>query len=79
MGNANDQLHLSNMDDRCIRCLCKAATQCNLTLGCTEGYCGPFKVSKIYWTDAGKQTLPDDDVARSGGKNCTFYAYLRCT
>ncbi|GBP29516.1 hypothetical protein EVAR_93313_1 [Eumeta japonica] len=31
---------------------------------CTEGYCGPFWISRVYWVDAGMPTLPDDDRSR---------------
>ncbi|KAJ8931291.1 hypothetical protein NQ314_015814, partial [Rhamnusium bicolor] len=47
-------------------CLCYAATTCDLTLGCDKGYCGPFKISRIYWVDAGNVTLPLDDPERAG-------------
>ncbi|XP_044252933.1 uncharacterized protein LOC123003933 isoform X2 [Tribolium madens] len=50
----------------CFRCLCYAATKCNLTVGCDEGYCGPYKISKIYWKDAGEVILPDDERKRDG-------------
>ncbi|RZB39669.1 uncharacterized protein BDFB_012479, partial [Asbolus verrucosus] len=43
---------------------CKAL--CNLTAGCNGGYCGPYKISKIYWKDAGEVILPDDERERAG-------------
>lgn len=56
-----------------MRCLCYAATEnCNLATGCKEGKCGAFGINKLYWIDAGKPTLPEDDVERSHGK----YAFL---
>lgn len=61
-------MFVSNLDSKCLRCLCYAATNCNLGIGCIKGYCGPYKVSKIYWIDAGKPTLPEDDSERAGGK-----------
>ncbi|KAF2881207.1 hypothetical protein ILUMI_24972 [Ignelater luminosus] len=63
---AEDKIYLSNLDTQCLRCLCFAATGCNLTLGCVNGYCGPYKIGRIYWADAGKVILPEDDVDRSG-------------
>uniref|UniRef100_A0A2A4JD13 lysozyme n=1 Tax=Heliothis virescens TaxID=7102 RepID=A0A2A4JD13_HELVI len=35
-----------------------------MTRGCSDGYCGPFIISRVYWVDAGKPTLPDDDPER---------------
>lgn len=59
---------LQNLDEHCMRCLCYAATGCNMTFNCIKGYCGPYKVSRLYWKDAGEVTLPDDDPERAGGK-----------
>nr|ALM25916.1 i-type lysozyme 1 [Harmonia axyridis] len=66
--NSQDQVihKLVNLDQHCFRCLCRAATNCNMTFGCVQGYCGPYKISRIYWIDAGRVTLPDDDVERAG-------------
>lgn len=55
-------------------CICEAATECEVERQCIEGYCGPFKVSKLYWLDAGNVTLPLDDGQRAGGKkNCFLF------
>ncbi|XP_075980548.1 lysozyme-like isoform X1 [Anticarsia gemmatalis] len=54
---------ISNLNDTCIRCLCHV-TGCDFTRGCSEGYCGPFFISRVYWVDADKPVLPDDDPAR---------------
>ncbi|KAG8231370.1 hypothetical protein J437_LFUL008918 [Ladona fulva] len=56
---------ISNLSDSCLHCLCMAATSCNST-GCKEGYCGPFYISNVYWSDADKPVLPEDDPVRSG-------------
>ncbi|KAJ8959611.1 hypothetical protein NQ318_021797 [Aromia moschata] len=66
---------IANYDRNCIRCLCHAATGCNLTLGCTGGYCGPFKISRIYWIDAGNVTLAGDDPERIGAYEDCALAY----
>ncbi|KAK7869611.1 hypothetical protein R5R35_009985 [Gryllus longicercus] len=50
----------------CLRCLCEAATGCDARIGCVKGYCGPFKVSRLYWMEAGNITLPNDDPERAG-------------
>ncbi|KYB26180.1 invertebrate-type lysozyme 3 [Tribolium castaneum] len=63
---AQERLQIVNLDAQCFRCLCYAATKCNLTLGCDGGYCGPYKISKIYWKDAGEVILPDDERERAG-------------
>lgn len=58
-----------------MRCLCYAATEnCNLATGCKEGKCGAFGINKLYWIDAGKPTLPEDDVERSHGKYALHYS-----
>ncbi|XP_030767998.1 uncharacterized protein LOC115891623 [Sitophilus oryzae] len=59
-------LRLPNLHRQCMRCLCHVATECDLTRGCVKGYCGPYKISKIYWKDASEVTLPDDDKERAG-------------
>ncbi|XP_060522272.1 lysozyme 2-like [Cylas formicarius] len=59
-------LILQNLNHQCLRCLCHVATGCDLTMGCVKGYCGPYKISKIYWKDADEVTLPDDDKERAG-------------
>ncbi|XP_017775925.1 PREDICTED: lysozyme-like, partial [Nicrophorus vespilloides] len=61
-----DQLYVHNLDKQCLRCLCYAATSCDITLGCTAGYCGPYKISRLYWIDAGRLVLPEDDPERAG-------------
>lgn len=44
-----------------------------MTFGCVKGYCGPYKISKLYWKDAGQITLPDDDIERAGGEKTAEY------
>ncbi|XP_063904458.1 invertebrate-type lysozyme 2-like [Zophobas morio] len=61
-----DVPYIVNLNTHCFRCLCYAASKCNLTVGCDGGYCGPYKISKIYWKDAGEVILPDDEKQRSG-------------
>ncbi|KAJ2945488.1 hypothetical protein O0L34_g299 [Tuta absoluta] len=56
-------IYISNLNDTCIRCLCHVAG-CDTGHGCSEGYCGPFYISRVYWADAGRPTLPDDDPER---------------
>ncbi|KAF9424603.1 hypothetical protein HW555_000414 [Spodoptera exigua] len=56
-------LHITNLNGSCFRCLCHVAG-CDMSRGCSEGYCGPFFISRVYWVDAGKPTLPDDDPDR---------------
>uniref|UniRef100_A0A1B6IEC7 lysozyme n=2 Tax=Homalodisca TaxID=139475 RepID=A0A1B6IEC7_9HEMI len=64
-------VYVSNLTPICMRCLCHAASSCNLTLGCVDGYCGPFQLSRGYWRDAGLHVLPDDNPSRDG-------AFLDC-
>lgn len=66
-----------DIDDKCMTCLCQAATGCDLKYGCKEGYCGPFRMSRVYWIDAGKPTLPNDDADRIGGRFSIFKVPLK--
>lgn len=59
--------YVSNLTPKCLRCLCAAATGCDMKLGCVKGYCGPYKISRLFWIDAGREVLPEDDVERAGG------------
>lgn len=63
----SDLPFLVNLDDHCFRCLCYAASKCNLTAGCEGGYCGPYQISRVYWKDAGEITLPSDQKERPEG------------
>ncbi|XP_018319801.1 lysozyme-like [Agrilus planipennis] len=59
-------LYISNLDDKCIQCLCAAASACNLQAGCEGGYCGPFQIERRYWMDSGRPTVANDDPDRDG-------------
>lgn len=59
---------IPNLSEGCYRCLCHVSTLCQLSNECKGGYCGPFNISRVYWVDAGKVTLPDDDPDRNNGK-----------
>ncbi|KAI4469595.1 destabilase-related [Holotrichia oblita] len=53
-------IYVSNLNVRCMKCLCAASTGCPVEpLGCASGYCGPFQISKQYWLDAVKGTPLD--------------------
>ncbi|CAG9130628.1 unnamed protein product [Plutella xylostella] len=54
---------ISNLNETCFRCLCHV-TGCDLAATCGGGYCGPFYISRLYWIDAGKVTLENDDPER---------------
>lgn len=36
----------------CLGCICEASTACNTTLGCVNGYCGPFLISNAFYLDS---------------------------
>lgn len=44
--------------DKCMTCICEAATSCNQTIMCDddEYLCGMLGISNGYWTEAGKPT-----------------------
>ncbi|XP_034834939.1 lysozyme-like [Maniola hyperantus] len=56
---------IPNLSDACYRCLCYVSTTCATSHGCTAGYCGPFNISRVYWVDAGRVTLPEDNPDRN--------------
>ncbi|XP_034231075.1 uncharacterized protein LOC117639476 [Thrips palmi] len=52
-------------DPSCLPCICEAASGCDEAIGCDDrGFCGPFLLSKRYWTLAGKPLLKGDSVDR---------------
>jgi len=59
------------MTPECLQCLCEGASGCKQDLGCDNGVCGPFQITRPYWLDAGKPTVKDD---RRGSKNPAAYA-----
>ncbi|CAG0883152.1 unnamed protein product [Cyprideis torosa] len=61
------------ISDNCLGCLCEASTNCNATIGCTDGgLCGPFLISQPFWselkTEKGdiRPTLEGDNPDRPG-------------
>ncbi|KRT81214.1 hypothetical protein AMK59_6097, partial [Oryctes borbonicus] len=58
--------YVSNLTPKCLNCLCHAATGCDMRLGCVKGYCGPYKISRLFWIDGGREVLPEDDAERAG-------------
>lgn len=55
----------------CWRCICEASTDCNTTIGCQQGFCGPMKLSWTYWKDSGKPTVNNEDPEKEE-------AYMNC-
>uniref|UniRef100_T1JAY4 lysozyme n=1 Tax=Strigamia maritima TaxID=126957 RepID=T1JAY4_STRMM len=37
----------------CLDCICQASSGCEVS-GCEGGFCGPYKISREYWIDAGR-------------------------
>lgn len=48
---------------------------CNLTRGCAEDDCGMFRITRVYWIDAGRPTLQLDNPDTDGGKIRFFSEY----
>lgn len=78
----NGQANLNiAVDPNCLGCLCEASTQCNVSEGCHTPYpggyfCGPFLISWVYWADAGKPIIQNDDPSRKGAfENCVNDLY----
>lgn len=55
----------------CLGCICEAASNCNVTVGCNGEVCGPFRITWAYWADGGKPTLNDEPPTSKG-------AYAQC-
>jgi hypothetical protein len=64
----NVAVFVTNLHAACLRCLCQAANECSVSRPCSKGYCGPFSISHVYWADAGRHALPDDDPERTEGR-----------
>ncbi|XP_068085865.1 lysozyme 2 [Anabrus simplex] len=62
-------VYVSNLHSACLRCLCEAASGCNMTLYCRSGYCGPFYISRVYWVSAGRPVTKYDDPERDAAYN----------
>ncbi|XP_003708146.1 lysozyme [Megachile rotundata] len=60
----------------CLGCICEAASGCNVTLGCDESVCGPFRITWRYWADAGKPVLDNNSNSNQDGYvQCVSDAY----
>ena len=56
------EIHLRNLDHKCIKCLCVASSSCQVDIGCADGFCGPFQMSVAYYLDAIQNTdLPTSE------------------
>ncbi|XP_033331203.1 lysozyme [Megalopta genalis] len=55
----------------CFGCICEAASGCNVTIGCNESVCGPFRITWAYWSDAGKPNIENSPGQTGDG-------YLQC-
>ncbi|KAB0798689.1 hypothetical protein PPYR_09682 [Photinus pyralis] len=43
----------------CLGCICRAASDCDTSTQCEGGACGPYRITKEYWIDAGNLTYND--------------------
>ncbi|XP_066975786.1 lysozyme-like isoform X2 [Macrobrachium rosenbergii] len=65
----------------CMNCICEAASNCNVSIGCFQPYdgsyfCGAFGISLNYWIDAGKPIIKNDDPEKPGAfENCVTDLY----
>ncbi|XP_063228967.1 invertebrate-type lysozyme 3-like [Bacillus rossius redtenbacheri] len=51
----------------CLGCICEATSNCNLTVGCVRGLCGPLLIARDYWLQAGSPTV--GAARRRGGSD----------
>lgn len=56
----------------CLGCLCEAVSGCNTTVGCSGDVCGPFRMTRSYWTDGGKPTLEGESDSDDAGRSWFF-------
>uniref|UniRef100_A0A336LXM4 lysozyme n=2 Tax=Culicoides sonorensis TaxID=179676 RepID=A0A336LXM4_CULSO len=65
------------VSDICLACMCEAMTECNHEINCEGAYCGIFKISITYWTDASKPTVDGEQSTSdiSDFENCATDAY----
>ncbi|XP_014259832.1 uncharacterized protein LOC106672709 [Cimex lectularius] len=62
------------IDDVCLQCICEGASGCNRKAdNCFENLCGRFRMTRLFWRDAGMPTL-DTDTPRKRGAfvNCAL-------
>ncbi|XP_017887289.1 lysozyme-like [Ceratina calcarata] len=59
----------------CLGCICEAASGCNVTIGCEETVCGPFRITWAYWADGGKPSLDDNPNAKDMYARCVNDPY----
>ncbi|XP_055905910.1 invertebrate-type lysozyme 3-like [Eupeodes corollae] len=61
------------LEDICLRCICEATSDCDLTKRCTKGndVCGIFQLTWAYWHDAGQLTVNNESTEnQSAFPNC---------
>nr|XP_022920100.1 invertebrate-type lysozyme 3-like [Onthophagus taurus] len=63
-------IFVSNLDDKCLRCLCVASSNCDINFPCTDGFCGPYILSKPYYDDATKGR--DMDPTKKAFEKCAL-------
>ncbi|XP_049771471.1 invertebrate-type lysozyme 6-like [Schistocerca cancellata] len=62
--------------DSCFGCICEASSQCNPKLGCNNGVCGLFQITKPYWLDAGSPIVPGTSPdAEDAFERCTTHTF----
>lgn len=79
-GNKLQADTLPDMSHTCLGCICEATTNCNMTIGCMRGLCGPFLISRAYWIDAGRPVVALDKPERAGAyETCANDPYCSAT
>ncbi|XP_011868864.1 PREDICTED: lysozyme-like [Vollenhovia emeryi] len=62
----------------CLECICLVTSECDINVGCNGPVCGPFYITKQYWTDADKPALSDkpaDEDEDQTYRNCANNVY----
>ncbi|XP_049315211.1 uncharacterized protein LOC105227143 [Bactrocera dorsalis] len=54
-----------NISEACVQCICETVNLCRPAKCRDDVDCGVFRISHLYWLDAGKPTLDADDSSNS--------------
>ncbi|XP_076653917.1 lysozyme [Halictus rubicundus] len=75
-GQEDSMTEALTISKTCFGCICEAASGCNVTIGCDENVCGPFRITWGYWADAGKPKLEGAAVSVGDGfQQCVSDSY----
>ncbi|XP_076644556.1 lysozyme-like [Halictus rubicundus] len=74
-GHQDSMTEALTVSNTCFKCICEAATGCDLNRGCNGQTCGPFRITRDYWVGAGKPQIHGRSVEGDGFEECTSDLY----